>query len=45
MNHAGTIMSGGGTAKEKIEALESTGVVVAGSPGDVAVKLAKLAAH
>ena len=30
---------GRGTAKEKIEALEGAGVVIAGSPGDVAVKI------
>ena len=40
MDHAGAIISGsGGTAKEKIEALESAGVTVAGSPGDVAGKM------
>ena len=34
MGHADAIISGGGgTAKEKIEALEDAGVVVAGSPG------------
>ena len=43
MGHAGAIISGGGgTAKEKIEALETAGVVVAESPGDVAVKLKEL---
>jgi len=40
MGHAGAIISGGGgTAKEKIEALEGAGVAVAGSPGDVAEKI------
>ena len=40
MGHASAIISGGGrTAKEKIEALESAGVAVAGSPGDVAEKI------
>ena len=40
MGHAGAIFSGGGgTAPEKIEALEGVGVVVAGSPGDVARKI------
>ena len=43
MGHAGAIISGGGgTAKEKIEALEGVGVVVAGSPGDVAEKMKEL---
>jgi len=43
MGHAGAIISGGGgTAKEKIEALEGVGVVVAGSPGDVAGKMKEL---
>jgi len=40
MGHAGAIISGGGgTAREKIEALVGVGVVVAGSPGDVAEKI------
>ena len=43
MGHAGAIISGGGgTAKEKIEALEGAGVVVAWSPGDVAGKMKEL---
>jgi succinyl-CoA synthetase alpha subunit len=43
MGHADAIISGGGrTAKEKIEALEGAGVVVAGSPGDVAGKIGDL---
>ena len=43
MGHAGAIISGGGgTAKEKIEALEGAGVVVADSPGDVAGKMKEL---
>jgi succinyl-CoA synthetase alpha subunit len=43
MGHAGAIISGGGgTAKEKIEALEAAGVGVAESPGDVAIKIKEL---
>ena len=42
MGRAGAIISGGGTAKEKIEALEGAGVVVAESPGDVAAKMKEL---
>ena len=43
MGHAGAIISGGGgTAKEKIEALEGAGVAVAESPGDVAGKMKEL---
>ena len=41
--HAGAIISGGGgTAKEKIEALEGAGVAVAESPEDVAWKINEL---
>ncbi len=43
MGHAGAIISGGdGTTKEKIESLESAGVVVAESPGDVAGKMKRM---
>ena len=43
MGLADAIISGGGrTAKEKIEALEGAGVVVAGSPGDMAGKIGDL---
>ena len=43
LGHAGAIISGGGgTAKEKIEALEGAGVVMAGSPGDVAGKMKEM---
>ena len=43
MGHAGAIISGGGgTAKEKIQALEGAGVAVTGSPGDVADKMKEL---
>lgn len=43
MGHAGAIISGGGgTAKEKIRALEGAGVAVAGSPGYVAAKVRRL---
>ena len=43
MGHAGAIISGGGgTAKEKIKALEGAGVAVAESPGDVAEKMKRM---
>ncbi len=40
MGHAGAIISGGrGTAKEKVAALESAGIVVAESPADMALAM------
>jgi len=43
MGHASAIISGGGgTAKEKIEALDGIGGVVAGSPGDVVEKMKRM---
>jgi succinyl-CoA synthetase alpha subunit len=43
MGHAWAIITGGGgTAKEKVEALEGAGVVVARSPGDVAEKMKRI---
>jgi len=43
IGHGGAIISvGGGTAKEKIKALEGAGVVVADSPGDVVGKMKRM---
>jgi succinyl-CoA synthetase alpha subunit len=42
MGHAGAIISGGsGTAREKIAALRSAGILVADSPADLGVTLQK----
>lgn len=42
MGHAGAIIAGGkGTAKEKIEALKSSGAVIADSPAEIGVTMKK----
>ena len=42
MGHAGAIISGGtGTAKEKVEAFQSAGVPVAGTPAEISELIAK----
>src|SRR5690606_21275912 len=46
MGHAGAIISGGsGTAKEKMEALEDAGVVVAKSPAEMGEAMQKAIAR